>query len=127
VGAKQEEHRRRWRDYRTVSGARPVRDFLRAQPAAVQAAVAAELETVRREGTRAARHLRGEIYEVRISHDTNIYRILFAPLGRYSQILLSLDAFQKKTRRTPLAKIDVAERRLADWRRQGAARAALKG
>jgi len=65
--------------------------------------------------------------EVRISHDTNIYRVLFAPLGRYSQILLSLDAFQKKTRRTPLAKIDVAERRLADWRRQGAARAALKG
>jgi len=28
MGAKQEEHRRRWRDYRTVSGARPVRDFL---------------------------------------------------------------------------------------------------
>jgi len=126
MGAEQEQHQRRWRDYRTEGGARPVHDFLLTQPPAVQAAIAAELEDVRREGTRAARHLRNEIYEVRVPHDTNTYRVLFAPLGRYSHILLSLDAFEKKTQRTPPAKIDLAEQRLADWRRQGAARKARK-
>ena len=121
-----EHHRRRWRDYRTESGARPVRGYLLKLPPEAQAAIAVELEAIRREGTRAARHLRGEIYEARVPYDTDIYRILFAPLGRFSQILLSLEAFQKKTQKTPPAKIALAERRLADWRRQGAARRARK-
>ncbi len=35
-----------------------------------------------------------------------------------SQVLLSLDGFSKKTRKTPPANIRLAERRLADWRRR---------
>ena len=36
--------------------------------------------------------------------------------GRYSQVLLALEAFSKKTQRTPPPKIELAEKRLADWR-----------
>jgi phage-related protein len=113
------EHRRRWRDYRTAGGNRPVRDFLHALNPADARAILAEMEVVRRRGLATARHLRGDIWEVRAESGTNAYRILFATEGRFSQILLALEAFQKTTRRTPPATIEVAERRLADWRQRG--------
>src|SRR5205085_1764027 len=77
------------------------------------------MEVVRRRGLAAARHLRGDIWEVRVASSGNAYRILFAAEGRFSQILLALEAFQKTTQRTPPATIEVAERRLADWRQRG--------
>ena len=66
----------------------------------------------------AARHLKGDIYEVRADGDRQTFRILFAAEGKTSQVLLSLDGFSKKTQRTPPEKIRLAERRLADWRRR---------
>lgn len=74
---------------------------------------------VRERGLRAARHLGGEIWEVRVDGDRVIYRVLFAPEGARGQVLLALEAFSKKTRRTPPATIALARRRLADWRRRG--------
>lgn len=70
-------------------------------------------------GLAVARHLRGEIYEVRADGDRQSFRILFAPEGLHSQVLLSLEGFSKKTQKTPREKIVRAERRLADWRRRG--------
>ena len=113
------EHRRRWRDYRTAGGNRPVRDFLHALNPADARAILAEMEVVRRRRLAAARHLRGDIWEVRAESRRNAYRILFATEGRFSQILLALEAFQKTTQRTPPATIELAERRLADWRQRG--------
>ena len=69
-------------------------------------------------GASAARHLRGEVYEVRADGDRQAYRLLFAPEGRHGQILLALEAFSKKTQKTPPAKIELAEKRLADWRKR---------
>lgn len=66
-----------------------------------------------------ARHLRGDIYEVRASTDRHEFRILFATEGKRSQVLLSLEAFSKKTQKTPSPKIALAEQRLADWRNRG--------
>lgn len=99
-------------------------EFWRTLSDEAQAAILVEMEKVRVEGMTRARHLRGEIYEARVSHDTNAYRVLFAALGRFSHILLTLESFKKTTRRTPPAKIDLAEQRLADWRRQGATKKA---
>jgi phage-related protein len=48
-----------------------------------------------------------------------VYRILFAPQGRQGQVLLTLVAFQKKTRRTPPQIIQLAERRLRNWEERG--------
>ena len=113
------EHSRRWHDYRTAGGNRPVRDFLHVLNPTDARAILAEMEVVRRRGLAAARHLRGDIWEVRVASSGNAYRILFAAEGRFSQILLALEAFQKTTQRTPPAAIEVAERRLADWRQRG--------
>jgi phage-related protein len=110
--------RRRWRDYRTRSGRRPVKDFLDKLPADHAVEIAAGMNDVRRSGLRVARHLRGDIWEVRVDHGGLAYRILFAPEGRRGQILLSLEAFSKKREKTPQAKIELAEQRLKDWRRR---------
>jgi phage-related protein len=45
--------------------------------------------------------------------------VLFSPEGRAQQVLLALEAFAKKTQRTPPRTIELAERRLADWRSRG--------
>jgi phage-related protein len=111
--------RRRWRDYRTPSGRRPVEEFIDELSDSDAAAVVAGMEEVRALGLGAARHLDGDIWEVRVDGDRVIYRILFAEEGSRGQILLALDAFNKKTQRTPRATIELAKRRLADWRRRG--------
>jgi phage-related protein len=111
--------RRRWRDYRTAAGRRPVAEFVRALTDADAAAVAAAMKEVALEGLAAARHVRGEIYEVRADGDRVSYRILFATEGKRGQILFALEAFRKKAQKTPPGTIALAERRLRDWRTRG--------
>lgn len=53
--------RRRWRDYQTEMGRRPVKEFLDGLSDADAAAVAAAMKEVREQGPAVARHLRGEI------------------------------------------------------------------
>ena len=113
--------KRRWRHYRTQSGACPTLDFIRAQPAPVITEIIAEMKCVEREGLSIARKLHGDIWEVRIEYATNIYRLLFAPVGSHSHVLLALECFQKKTQKTPPAKIALAEKRLIDWLDRGTA------
>ena len=47
------------------------------------------------------------------------FRVLFSPEGRAQQVLLALGAFTKKTQKTPARTIELAERRLSDWRSRG--------
>lgn len=108
--------RRRWRDYQTARGARPVRDFLRSLSDDDYADVRAAMDDVAEHGLAAARHLRGDIYEVRASGDRVAYRVLFAAEGARGQVLLALEAFKKKTQKTPPDTIALAERRLREWR-----------
>jgi phage-related protein len=115
------EPKRRWRDHRTSAGRRPIKEFIGELSDTDAAAVVAAMRDVREAGLAAARHLRGEIYEVRADGARQTFRILFAPEGRRSQVLLALDGFSKKTQKTPPEKIQLAERRLADWRRRGKA------
>ena len=72
------------------------------------------------EGMRAARHLRGDIWEVRVDGANQTYRVLFSSEGRFGQVLLALEGFTKKTQKTPARTIDLAARRLADWKKRGA-------
>lgn len=110
---------RRWRDYRTAAGKRPVREFLSDLSDEDAASVLAAMAAIRVQGLRVARHLKGDIYEVRADGDRQTFRVLFASEGKSGQILLSLDGFSKKTQKTPPEKVRLAERRLADWRRRG--------
>lgn len=116
MARKPNDHRRRWNFYRTAAGRSPVREFLDELSDADAAAVAAAMKEVRDQGKSAARHLRGEIHEVRAQGEDVTYRVLFATEGRYNQVLLALHGFVKKTQKTPPAQIELAERRLADWR-----------
>ena len=74
------------------------------------------MKEVKDDGLVAARHLRGEIYEVRANADRVAYRVLFASEGKRGQVLLALEAFRKSTQKTPPATIRLAEQRLKDWR-----------
>jgi phage-related protein len=111
--------RRQWRSYKTAAGNDPVDTFLSDLSDFDAAAVVAEMKAVLKEGMEAARHLRGEIYELRAEGENQSYRLLFAREGHYKQVLLALDAFSKKSQKCPPAKVQLAEKRLADWRRRG--------
>jgi phage-related protein len=113
--------KRRWRDYKTAAGRRPVKEFLEALSDEDVARVTAAMKEVEVEGMRAARHLRNAIYEIRTDGHGVIYRVLFAPQGKRKQVVLALVPFKKKkTPKTPPQMIRLAERRLRDWERRGA-------
>lgn len=114
VGAPSRRHR--WRDYSTRAGRRPVKEFIDELGVVDAAAVVASMKEVAHDGLGVARHLRGDIYEVRADGDRTSYRVLFAIEGRRGNVLLALEAFRKTTQRTPPRLIALAERRVADWR-----------
>jgi hypothetical protein len=75
---------RRWRDYRTAAGARPVKAFLDGLADEEVAAIVAGMSEVAGLGLVAARHLRGDVYEVRADARTRSFRLLFSTEGRRS-------------------------------------------
>jgi phage-related protein len=81
--------------------------------------VIAAMKMVAREGIRAAKHVESEIYEVRAEGDRQTFRVLFAQEGERDQVLLALEAFSKKQQRLPRETIELAKRRLRDWRARG--------
>jgi phage-related protein len=109
-------HHRQWRDYRTPAGSRPVKEFLAKLTDEEAAGVAAGMRDVRQRGTAAARHLRGDIYEIRADAATRSFRLLFSCEGRFSQVLLALSVYEKRTQKAPAQEIELAEKRLKDWR-----------
>lgn len=111
--------KRRWRDYKTAAGRRPVKEFLEALSDEDVTRVTAAMEEVEAEGLRAARHLRNGIYEIRTDGAGVIYRVLFAQQGKRKQVVLALVPFKKKTQKTPPQMIRLAERRLRDWEKRG--------
>jgi phage-related protein len=114
-------YRWRWRTYRTASGADPIREFLSERTPDERRAILAAMEEVRQEGLRAARHLRGDIYEVRVMTARSSLRVLFAQEAR--PVMLALVAYQKTTQKAPSKIVELAERRLRDWRSRGGRRA----
>jgi phage-related protein len=111
--------RRRWRYYRTASGRKIVKEQLDKLPDEDYAEVVAAMREVRREGRSAAKHVRGDIWEVKAPVGQLTYRVLFSEEGAQDQILLALELFAKKTRTTPGRLIDLAEKRLREWRKGG--------
>ncbi len=117
-------YRRHWRDYKSSSGRRPVKEYLSELNRDERADVGAAMSDVKINGLSAARHLRDDIYEVRAESATRSFRILFATEGRFKQVLLAVVAFSKKTSEDA-AWADLARReavgRLAKTQRQAIA------
>jgi phage-related protein len=118
--------RRQWRFYRTASGQEPVREFLwdRHLPDEDAAAIAAVMTEVRNAGRAHpdVNHLRGDIWQLEIRGRSAIYRLLFAEEGRYQQVLLALEVVNQKWQKAKGRHIELAEKRLADWRERGTRR-----
>ena len=119
--------RRQWRDYRTAAGGRPVKEFLDGLTDEEAATIVAGMKEIAREGLPVAKHLRGDVYEVRAEASTRSFRLLFAAEGHYGHVLLSLSAFVKKTQKTPVRELSLAENRLRDWRQRGQALRRTRG
>lgn len=85
--------------YRTASGQQIVKDSIDALSDDQRLAVRTAMARVAREGLITARHLRGDIYEVRAAADRARFRVLFAQETRF--VLLGLHLFQKQSQRTP--------------------------
>jgi phage-related protein len=116
------KYRRQWREYRTRAGGRPVKTFLDALTDEEVAVIVAGMKEIAVGGVANARHLRDQVYEVRADAATRSFRLLFSAEGRYSQVLLSLSIFEKRTQKTPPDEIKLAKSRLSDWRQRGAER-----
>lgn len=101
------------------AGANPVGAFIETLDAKTQGRLAWSVEQLRLRNVLAreplVRHIDGKIWELREQSDTNVYRILyFAAVGRR---FVLLNAFQKKTQKTPRREIVTAQRRLEDFER----------
>lgn len=104
--------------YRTGSGRSPVQEFLLSLTFEARSKVGRALDDVRdlaRVPPKLMKKLRGadELWEVRVQHGGNAYRVLCFFDGPKLVVLLS--GFSKKTERVPLLELEVAHRRRRDY------------
>jgi phage-related protein len=111
-------YRRQWRFYRSASGREPVRGQLHQLSDEDAAVVAGAMKEVRATGRGHSdvNHLQGDIWQIEIDGKRVIYRLLFSEEGRFGQVLLALVFVTKKWQRAKQHHIQLAERRLAEWR-----------
>lgn len=97
--------------YRTSTGNEPVRDWLKSLPPDVRKEIGSDIEQVQWRwpvGKPLVDGFGDGLFEVRTSHDGNIYRVIFCLEGA---TMVLLHAFQKKSRATPKADLALARQR----------------
>ena len=102
--------------YRTARGDEPVRDWLRALSKTDRQSIGEDIAYVQYKwpiGKPRVDHLHGPIWEVRSTIGNRIARVLFA-VEQAEMILLH--AFIKKTQQTDPADIELALKRIKDWK-----------
>jgi len=111
--------KRRWRDYRTGAGRPRIKEFLDKLSDEDAAEVVAAMGDVERSGITAVKHIEGELYEVKAEGERQTFRVLFAQEGEHEQVLLALVGLSRKQQKLPRDAIELAKRRLRDWRSRG--------
>jgi len=102
--------------YRSASGDEPVREWLKALDKADRQVIGEDIAYVQYKwpiGKPRVDHLRGSIWEVRSKIGNRIARVLFAVEG--AEMIL-LHAFIKKTQQTNPNDIELASKRLKEWK-----------
>lgn len=66
------------------------------------------LKTLQRPSANFVKHLREGVYELRVQHDGNLYRVFF--VFDEGNIVMLLNGFQKKTQKVPEREIEKAIR-----------------
>jgi phage-related protein len=112
-----------WRFFRTAAGRRVIKEDLDALDDQTAANIKAAMDEVVELGiNKGSKPVQGDIREVDAEGpDGTTYRLLFARDGHQKQILLAVVLFEKRTQKTPKRQIDLAEKRLGEWRKGRAA------
>ena len=100
----------------TGVGREPVRDWLLSLPKQERRQIGKDIAYVQYKwpiGKPRVDHLRGGVWEVRTSLESRVARVLFAVFG---QEIVLLHGLIKKTQRTPIDDIRLAEKRWKEWR-----------
>jgi len=108
--------------YMDSGGREPVGDFIDSLPTEVQAKVLRLIDLLADYGVLFkepyTRQIRGKLRELRITTKSGEIRVFYFAFA--DRRLVLLHGFVKKTRRTPIRDIEIAERRLNDFvNRQG--------
>lgn len=102
--------------YQDPQGRRPVEEFIDALPAKERARIIRTIELLKTYGTDLgmpyARHLKGKLWELRISSGRSDYRIFY--FARADRRFVLLHIFKKKAQKTPRREIETALRRMAE-------------
>ena len=102
--------------FRSAGGGEPVREWLKALDKTDRQAIGEDIAYVQYKwpiGKPRVDHLRGSVWEVRSKIGNRIARVLFAV--EQSEMIL-LHAFVKKTQQTNPADIELAIKRLKEWK-----------
>lgn len=99
-------------------GRKPIYEFLESIPRKLKAKVFWEIDLLSEMGSSLtepyAKHISNELWELRIKFSTDLSRIFYF-IATDSKIVL-LHAFIKKTDKTPIADINLAQKRLKDYK-----------
>jgi phage-related protein len=104
----------RVRFYRTREGREPVREWLKALPAAERKAIGDDIRTVQFGwplGMPRVRSMKSGLWEIRTRLPTRIARVLFMT---YEGEAVLLHGFIKKSEQTPLDDLRLARRRMSE-------------
>ncbi|MBR6365833.1 MAG: type II toxin-antitoxin system RelE/ParE family toxin [Lachnospiraceae bacterium] len=103
--------------YKTVSGRKPLADFIRSLDVVLKARVVAYLHLLEEYGHEAreplSKHLSDGIFELRISGKNQIVRILY--FFDNDRIIIATNGFVKKQQKTPRNEISIAKERRKDY------------
>jgi phage-related protein len=103
--------------YESPNGKSPVLDWYTVQEPKVKAKFARIFELMQEEGITIGRPyiapLEDKLYEIRVEHDTNIFRIIYFAYPDRRFILFH--GFQKKTQKTPNHELDLAKDRMQNF------------
>lgn len=106
--------------YQTEDGRIPLDEFFDGLEAKLHAKVLRDIDLLEEFGTALtmpqARHLDGELWELRTKFSSNISRIIYFTRSRGRIILLS--GFVKKSQKTPQSEMDRAKRYMEDWKQR---------
>lgn len=103
--------------YEFASGKRPVEEFIDSLDAKSQARITRTLDLLEEFGINLgvpyARHLERQLWELRVRHGRNRYRIIY--FLHTGQTFILLHGFAKKTGPVPRGDMEIAEKRRDDY------------
>jgi phage-related protein len=103
--------------YETTNGKQPVREFIKDLTKEDQKEVGADIRIVQENfpiGLPLVRKVKPELWEIRSTLKDGICRVFFT---FFTENIVLLHAFVKKTQKTPPKEIDIAFERLKDFKR----------